>query len=65
LFLHARFSSATHHYVCEVGEDHHKLAKKFPLLDDQFDIRFSDDGRTLLTPEIEFFALELMFKEYY
>jgi hypothetical protein len=61
LFLFASFSSATNHYVCEAGEDYHKLVKKYALLDNQFDIWFSDDGKIMLTPDIEFFVLEFAF----
>jgi DNA repair protein RecN (Recombination protein N) len=34
----------------------HKLKKKYPMLDNQFDVWLSDDGLTLLTPEIAIFC---------
>jgi hypothetical protein len=50
-------------YVCEVGESYHKLAKKYPILNDSFDIWFIIDGKNIFTPEIDSLILELSFIE--
>jgi hypothetical protein len=64
LFLHASFSNTVkYNYVCEVNESYHKLAKKYPMLYDSFDIWFRIDGKTVFTPELDSFVLELAFKE--
>jgi hypothetical protein len=63
LFLHASFSEAKYNYVCENNESHYKFAKEYPLLYDSFDVWFSSNGTRLTTPEIDFFVLELTFKD--
>jgi hypothetical protein len=64
LFLHSSFSiSMKDGYVCEVGESYHKLAKKYPMFSDSFDIWFTIDGKKIVTPEIDSFILELSFLE--
>jgi hypothetical protein len=61
-FLHASFSDAKYNYICKNNELYHKLAKQYHLLSDSFDVCFSHNGTILMTPEYDFFALELTFK---
>lgn len=64
LFFHASFSTGIkYNYACEAGESYHKLAKKYPMLYESFDIWFTTDGRKVFTSEIDSFVLELIFKE--
>jgi hypothetical protein len=46
-----------------LGEDYQKLAKIYPMMDNHFDIWFSDEEINLFTPGIDHFNLELKFKE--
>jgi hypothetical protein len=62
LFLHASFSDAKYNYICENNESYHKLAKRYLLLYDSFDVWFSTNDMRLTTPQIDFYILELMFK---
>jgi hypothetical protein len=63
LFLHASFLDAKYNHVCKNNESYYKLTKQYPLLDDDFDAWFSPNDTRLTTPEIDFFVLELTFKD--
>jgi hypothetical protein len=63
LFLHTSFSETKYNYVCENNESYNKLAKEYPLLYYSFDVWFSSNCTRLTTPEINFFVLELRFKD--
>jgi hypothetical protein len=63
MFLHASFSDEKYNYIWENNESYHKLAKHYHLWDDLFNVWFRTNDKRLTTPEIDFFVLELTFKD--
>jgi hypothetical protein len=62
LFLPANLSDAKDNSACDNNESYHKLAKQYHLWYDSFDIWLRTNGMRLTTPEIDFFVLELTYK---